>query len=102
VLISDARGAHIPAEGFSFPYLLAMALGTAFYGFLGLLLSYSLARKYVAAHWAFLATLEIWARARSPCTCISIQRGPTRNPPSPSPFFSGSWTARGAGAPLWE
>ena len=25
VLIADARGAHIPADGFSFPYLLAMA-----------------------------------------------------------------------------
>ena len=32
VLIADARGAHIPADGFSFPYLLAMALGTAFTG----------------------------------------------------------------------
>ena len=66
VLLSDARGAHIPADGFSFPYLLAMALGTAFYGFLGLLLSYSLARKYVAAHWAFLATLGIWGASSLP------------------------------------
>src|ERR1700751_4120844 len=66
VLLSDARGAHIPADGFPFPYLLAMALGTAFYGFLGLLLSYSLARKYVAAHWAFLATLGIWGATSLP------------------------------------
>ncbi|PYM06513.1 MAG: hypothetical protein DMF15_12840 [Verrucomicrobia bacterium] len=66
VLLSDARGAHIPADGFSFPYLLAMALGTAFYGFLGLLLSYSLARKYVAAHWAFLATVGIWGASSLP------------------------------------
>jgi hypothetical protein len=41
-------------------------LGTAFYGFLGLLLSYSLARKYVAAHWAFLATLGIWGASSVP------------------------------------
>src|SRR5882672_3512468 len=39
VLLADALGAHIPADGFSSPYLLAMALGTAFYGFLGLLFS---------------------------------------------------------------
>jgi hypothetical protein len=60
VLLCNALGAHIPADGFSFPYLLAMALGTAVYGFLGLLLSYSLARKYVESRWAFLATLAIW------------------------------------------
>src|SRR5215472_13347293 len=66
VLIADARGAHIPADGFSFPYLLAMALGTAIYGFLGLFLSYSLARKYVWAHWAFLATLGIWGASSLP------------------------------------
>src|SRR5262249_34423609 len=47
VLLCNALGAHIPADGFSFPYLLAMALATAVYGFLGLLFSYSLARKYV-------------------------------------------------------
>ena len=50
----------IAANGFSFPYLVAMALGTAIYGFLGLLLSFSLARKYVGEQWAFLATVGIW------------------------------------------
>src|SRR5690349_24127083 len=39
VLLCNALGAHIPADGFSLPYLLAMALGTAIYGFLGLLFS---------------------------------------------------------------
>jgi hypothetical protein len=66
VLLADALGAHIPADGFSFPYLLAMALGTAVYGFLGLLLSYSLAKKYVAERWAFLATLGIWGASALP------------------------------------
>ena len=37
-----------------------MAFGTALYGFLGLLLAYRLARKYVNEHWAFLATVSIW------------------------------------------
>jgi len=66
VLLSNALGAHIPADGFSFPYLLAMAIGTAVYGFLGLLLSYSLARKYVESRWAFLATLGIWGASSLP------------------------------------
>src|SRR5213079_848613 len=65
VLLCNAYGAHIPADGFSFPYLLAMALGTAIYGFLGLLFSYSLARKYVEERWAFLATLGIWGALAS-------------------------------------
>jgi hypothetical protein len=37
-----------------------MALATAIYGFLGLLLSFRLARQYVAERWALLATLAIW------------------------------------------
>jgi len=66
VLLADALGAHIPADGFSYPYLLAMALGTAFYGFLGLFLSYSLAKKYVQDRWAFLATLGMWGASSLP------------------------------------
>jgi hypothetical protein len=66
VLLSNAFGAHIPADGFSLPYILAMALGTAFYGFMGLILSYSLARKYVEGRWAFLATLGIWGASSLP------------------------------------
>ncbi len=53
-------GAHIPADGFSFPYLFAMAFGTAFYGFLGLLFSFTLGKKYVDERWALLATIAIW------------------------------------------
>jgi hypothetical protein len=37
-----------------------MALATATYGFLGLLLSFRLARQYVNERWALLATLAIW------------------------------------------
>ena len=66
MLLCNALGAHIPADGFSLPYLVAMALGTAVYGFLGLLLSYSLARKYVEGCWAFLATLGIWGASSLP------------------------------------
>jgi hypothetical protein len=50
----------VPADGFSAPYRLAMAVGTAFWGFLGLLLSFRLARQYAGDLWAFLATVSIW------------------------------------------
>ena len=60
VLLCDSLGGHIAADGFSRPYVVAMALGTAFYGFLALVISFGLARKYVSERWAFLATLGIW------------------------------------------
>jgi len=60
ILLLNFFGMSILANGFSFPYILAMALSTATYGFLGLLLSFSLSRKYVAERWAFLATVAIW------------------------------------------
>lgn len=60
VLLARSLGSAIPADGFSTPYRVAMALATAFYGFLGLLISFRLARKYVDERWALLATLAIW------------------------------------------
>jgi hypothetical protein len=53
-------GMHLNVDGFSRPYLLTMALATATYGFLGLWLSFCLARNYVAEKWAFLATVGYW------------------------------------------
>jgi len=66
VLSCNFLGGHIPANGFSFPYVLGMAIGTAVYGFLGLLLAFSLARKYVEEEWAFLATLGVWFASSLP------------------------------------
>ena len=43
-----------------------MALGTALYGFLALIISFVLARRYVAERWAFLATLGIWFASSLP------------------------------------
>ena len=60
VLLARSLGSAIPADGFSTPYRIAMALATAFYGFLGLLISFRIARKYVDETWALLATLAIW------------------------------------------
>jgi hypothetical protein len=60
VHLYDALGGRVPADGFSTPYLVAMALGTAVYGFLALWISFRLAREYFQERWAFLATLGIW------------------------------------------
>ena len=60
VLIARALGSSVAADGFSAPYRITMALATAFYGFLGLLLAFRLARQYVAERWALFATLAIW------------------------------------------
>ena len=60
VLVWDRLGGHILADGFSSPYLITMAVVTSLYGFLGLWISYRLARKYFSERWAFFATLGIW------------------------------------------
>jgi hypothetical protein len=66
VLSYDALGGHVPADGFSKPYVMAMALGTALYGFLALWISFQLSRKYLPERWAFLATLGIWFASSLP------------------------------------
>jgi hypothetical protein len=66
VLAADGMGAHIPADGHSRPYLMTMALATAFYGFLALLLSFDLARQFVGDLWALLATVAIWFSSSLP------------------------------------
>ena len=60
VLLARAFGSHVAADGFAAPYRLAMAFGTAPYGFLGLALAARVAREYVDERWAFLATIAIW------------------------------------------
>lgn len=60
VLLYDKAGGHVAPDGYSKPYIVAMAFSTALYGFLALLISFALARRYVDEAWAFLATLGIW------------------------------------------
>ena len=70
VLLARALGSTVAADGFSTPYRVTMALATALYGFLGLLLAFRLARQYVEERWAFLATLSIWwASSPLPTIC---------------------------------
>ncbi len=66
VLLANSFGAHIPADGFSAPYRIAMAVGTAFYGFLGLFLCFSIASRFVHPRWSFLSTLGIWTSSSLP------------------------------------
>jgi hypothetical protein len=66
VKASHIFGSQIAADGFSWPYTMAMALGTATYGLLGLWLSFRVARKLCAERWAFLATLGIWFASSLP------------------------------------
>jgi len=60
VLLARALGSSVAADGFSSPYRITMALATALYGFLALLLAFRLARQFVQERWALLATLAIW------------------------------------------
>jgi hypothetical protein len=60
VSVCNYLGAHVPADGFSAPYLITMALATTLYGFLGVWLSYRIAINYFDRRWAFIATLGIW------------------------------------------
>src|SRR5260370_41249058 len=55
VLIARVFGAHVLADGFSLPYLIAMAFGTLVYGFAALLLSYRGTTQLVDELWALLA-----------------------------------------------
>jgi hypothetical protein len=66
VQINHLFGGRIPADGFSFPYIFAMALGSAIYGFLAILLSFAIAKKYLPERWAFLAALGIWFASSLP------------------------------------
>jgi hypothetical protein len=60
VLIARAFGCEVPPDGFSLPYLLAMAFGTLLYGFLALVLSYRVACQFVMQRWALVGTIAIW------------------------------------------
>lgn len=60
VLLARSLGSSVAADGFSAPYRVAMALGTVFYGFLGLFIAFRIARRYVEERWALLAALAVW------------------------------------------
>jgi Dolichyl-phosphate-mannose-protein mannosyltransferase len=66
VLLLDRLGARIPADGYSRPYIVSMALTTAIYGFLSILLAFLVARKYFEQRWAFFASGGVWLASSLP------------------------------------
>ena len=55
-----------PADGYSAPYILFVAIGSAIYGFLGLFLAYFLAARIFDRRIAFWATVAIWFASSVP------------------------------------
>src|SRR5579862_9172929 len=66
LLVLHTFGLHVTATGYSRPYMIAMALATAIYGFVGLLISLQVASHFVAERWALLATFGIWFASSLP------------------------------------
>jgi len=66
VLIARAFGVSVAADGFSWPYRYAMALSTCLYGFLGVWLAFSLAKRYFSPGVAFAATIVVWCASSLP------------------------------------
>lgn len=60
VLLADALGATIPADGYSAPYIWAISFASAVYGLLGVLISYRIARRFVGVWPATAATITCW------------------------------------------
>lgn len=66
ILGADRLGFGIPPDGRSWPYVVALSVGSALYGFLGLCFAFDLARNYVDERWAFWATIGIWFASSLP------------------------------------
>lgn len=60
VLAARQLGANIPADGYSQPYITAIALTSYIFGCLGLLLSYLLCKKYFGRGVSALAVVTMW------------------------------------------
>ena len=62
----NVLGSIIPADGYSPPYRWLCAFGTALYAFVGLLLSYDVARRLTSPLIAAMATAGIWFASSLP------------------------------------
>jgi hypothetical protein len=56
--LAALAGSQVPADGYSTPYVTAVALGSACYGWLALVLAFRLASRFQAG--ALAATLAVW------------------------------------------
>jgi hypothetical protein len=60
VIGSNATGAAIPRDGYSWPYVAAVCYGSAVYGFLAILLSLHAASRLVTPAAARIAAIAVW------------------------------------------
>lgn len=60
VLLVNFFGWSIPANGFSEPYQLSVALASQIYAFIGILMMFRLLRRYYPAGISFISTIAIW------------------------------------------
>lgn len=60
VLAANLLGAHFIADGFSGPYILAINLGSLFYGFAGMCLVYRLCKKYYDRTISLVSAGTVW------------------------------------------
>lgn len=58
--VLNALGQPVSIDGYSTPYIALISLGTAFYAFIGLLLSYIICRKLFGRQESFLALIMTW------------------------------------------
>ena len=63
---SNLLGASLPADGFSAPYRWCCAAGTAFYGWLAIVLAFSSAARATGSRAALMAALGIWFASSLP------------------------------------
>ncbi|MDP3732061.1 MAG: glycosyltransferase family 39 protein, partial [Candidatus Omnitrophota bacterium] len=60
VIILNRIGIGIPADGYSFPYIFLVSIGSCLYGFIGLILGYKICRRYFSGAISLYATASIW------------------------------------------
>jgi hypothetical protein len=60
VLLARGAGFDVAADGYSAPYIRAIAIATALYGYLALLLMYGMARRYATTATAAAAVIVCW------------------------------------------
>ncbi len=60
VKVGAALGGAIPADGYSYPYIHAVCFGSLIYAFLGVVLSYLMAREYFTPELASWGTVVLW------------------------------------------
>jgi hypothetical protein len=60
VLLANALGAGIPADGYSLPYVIAAGLASTVYALVGVLMLYHMARRYAPPNIAAGSVAAVW------------------------------------------